>query len=84
MVEYPYSEEMQVVQRAIAQLRLEKDQNLIVYLEAEQKAASTGLEGLAITLGIFQEILDTRMILPETREALLLGIRAIRGVFSAR
>jgi hypothetical protein len=78
-----YEEEVLIVHRAIALLRNEVDQSLIRDLETEQSAASTGLEWHGITSGVFQHILATSRITPETREALNAGVQAVRVIFGS-
>lgn len=83
MAESPYTEEVRIVHHAIALLRNETDQSLILELEAEQQAASTGLEWHGITSGVFQQILATKTITPETTAALQAAVQAVRVIFGS-
>lgn len=83
MGETPYANEVQIVRDAIERLRHEQDPSLINELEAEWKAASTGLEFYGITSGVFWHFLATRLLSPETRVALHAGVRAVRVIFGS-
>jgi hypothetical protein len=83
MPESPYKREVEIVQRAIGLLRSEADARLIAELEADQRAAGTGLEWYGITKGVFERFLGSRSLSDETRAALQDAVHAVRVIYGS-
>ena len=78
MPESSYAREVEIVQRAIAALRTERDPGLVGQLEKEQMAAGTRLEWYGITKSVFERLLSSHQLSDETRAALRDGVNAVR------